>query len=336
MIAVVVSFVGLRFQKFPPRARCWSAASRSSWRSSSPPASSPGETARTRRPTRRGARRSCAENEASGDTIEADEEAGTTPTSNDVDHVDGSDTTTTVDTAAGAELFNSQGCSGCHTLAAAGSTGETGPDLDGALKGKSADFIKTSIVDPRAEVAEGYPPNVMPQNFGDAMSPDQIDSLVAVPGRVDQRQLVSSAHLASRSVAAKRYHVTTFGCQMNEHDSERMKGMLESLGYEQAAERADADLILFNTCSIREAADERFIAHLGQAKRLKREDPERVVGVGGCWAQSVKDEVFERFPFVDVAFGPGQIARLAEFLASDSLTAQAATSSSRTSPATCR
>ncbi len=121
---------------------------------------------------------------------------------------------------------------------------------------------------------------------------------------------------------AKRFHVTTFGCQMNEHDSERMRGMLESLGYEEATERSEADLILFNTCSIRESADNRFIAHLGEAKRLKGEDPERVVGVGGCWAQSVKDEVFERFPFVDVAFGPGQIHRLAEFLTSDSLTAQ--------------
>jgi tRNA-2-methylthio-N6-dimethylallyladenosine synthase len=119
-----------------------------------------------------------------------------------------------------------------------------------------------------------------------------------------------------------RYHVTTFGCQMNEHDSERMKGMLESLGYEETAERSAADLILFNTCSIRESADNRFIAHLGEAKRLKFEHPERVVGVGGCWAQSVKDEVFERFPFVDVAFGPGQIHRLAEFLTQDSLTAQ--------------
>jgi len=123
-------------------------------------------------------------------------------------------------------------------------------------------------------------------------------------------------------VELKRYHVTTFGCQMNVHDSERMKGMLESLGYTEADERAEADLILFNTCSIREAADNRFVAHLGEAKRLKSEDPERVVGVGGCWAQSVKDEVFERFPFVDVAFGPGQIARLAEFLTSDSLSAQ--------------
>src|SRR4051794_17432224 len=119
-----------------------------------------------------------------------------------------------------------------------------------------------------------------------------------------------------------RYHVTTFGCQMNEHDSERMKGMLDSLGYDEVTERAAADLILFNTCSIRESADNRFIPHLAEAKRLKSEDPERIVGVGGCWAQSVKDEVFERFPFVDVAFGPGQIHRLAEFLTQDSLTAQ--------------
>ncbi len=126
----------------------------------------------------------------------------------------------------------------------------------------------------------------------------------------------------SGSRAPKSYHLTTFGCQMNEHDSERMKGMLGSLGYTEAPERAEADLILFNTCSIRETADSRFITHLGEAKRLKREQPDRVVGVGGCWAQSVKEEVFERFPFVDVAFGPGQVHKLAEFLTSDSLTAQ--------------
>jgi tRNA-2-methylthio-N6-dimethylallyladenosine synthase len=120
----------------------------------------------------------------------------------------------------------------------------------------------------------------------------------------------------------KRYHVTTFGCQMNEHDSERMKGMLESLGYSEAPARDDADLILFNTCSIREKADNRLVGHLGEAKRLKGENPELVIGVGGCWAQSLKDEVFEQFPFVDVAFGPGQVPKLAEFLTSDSLTAQ--------------
>ena len=120
----------------------------------------------------------------------------------------------------------------------------------------------------------------------------------------------------------KRFHVTTFGCQMNEHDSERMKGMLESLGYQEIDRRAEADLILFNTCSIREKADERFISHLYEARALKRRDPQRVIGVGGCWAQSVKEQVFRQFPFVDVAFGPGQVHKLAEFITSDSLTAQ--------------
>src|SRR4051812_12461478 len=120
----------------------------------------------------------------------------------------------------------------------------------------------------------------------------------------------------------RSYHLTTFGCQMNEHDSERMKGLLESLGYDEAGSRDDADLILFNTCSIREKADNRLVGHLGEAKRLKGEDPGRVIGVGGCWSQSMKERVFERFPFVDVAFGPGQYPKLAEFLTSDSLTAQ--------------
>jgi len=120
----------------------------------------------------------------------------------------------------------------------------------------------------------------------------------------------------------RSYHLTTFGCQMNEHDSERMKGMLESLGYGEAASREQADLILFNTCSVREKADNRLVGHLGEAKRLKSEDPTRVIGVGGCWSQSMKERVFEQFPFVDVAFGPGQFHKLAEFLTSDSLTAQ--------------
>ncbi|MDQ3631757.1 MAG: MiaB/RimO family radical SAM methylthiotransferase, partial [Actinomycetota bacterium] len=126
----------------------------------------------------------------------------------------------------------------------------------------------------------------------------------------------------NRSDPQKKYHVTTFGCQMNEHDSERVKGMLEAIGYAETAEQADADLILFNTCSIREKADSRFVAHLGHAKAVKATRPDVLIGVGGCWAQSVKDEVFAQFPFVDVAFGPGQVHKLAEFLTSDSLTAQ--------------
>ena len=109
---------------------------------------------------------------------------------------------------------------------------------------------------------------------------------------------------------------------MNAHDSERMKGMLESLGYREVGTRDGADLILFNTCSIREKADDRFVAHLQEARALKRRDPERLIGVGGCWAQSMKEQVFLQFPFVDVAFGPGQVHKLAEFLTTDSITAQ--------------
>src|SRR5437868_14650508 len=109
---------------------------------------------------------------------------------------------------------------------------------------------------------------------------------------------------------------------MNQHDSERMKGMLESLGYSEAAARDEADLILFNTCSIRERADERFVSHLGEAKRLKAERPEVVVGVGGCCAQSIKEEVVQRVPFVDVAVGPGHVHDLADLLTGDPLTAR--------------
>src|SRR4051794_38617697 len=81
------------------------------------------------------------------------------------------------------------------------------------------------------------------------------------------------ATTANLGPAVKRYHVTTFGCQMNEHDSERLKGMLESLGYAESPDRENADLIVFNTCSIREKADNRLAGHLGEAKRLKTEDP---------------------------------------------------------------
>ncbi|MDX6545442.1 MAG: tRNA-2-methylthio-N6-dimethylallyladenosine synthase, partial [Gaiellales bacterium] len=74
----------------------------------------------------------------------------------------------------------------------------------------------------------------------------------------------------------RRYHVQTFGCQMNVHDSERMKGLLESLGLSEAAEPADADLLVFNTCTIRERADDRFVSHLLEARAAKNRDPDKV------------------------------------------------------------
>ena len=118
-----------------------------------------------------------------------------------------------------------------------------------------------------------------------------------------------------------RYHLTTFGCQMNDHDSERMKGLLEGLGYAEVGARDDADLILFNTCTIRGSADARFLGNLGDAKRVKRERPDAIVAVGGCWAQSQKEAVFRDFPFVDIAFGPGEVARLGELVARERIEA---------------
>ncbi|HET9673954.1 MAG TPA: tRNA (N6-isopentenyl adenosine(37)-C2)-methylthiotransferase MiaB, partial [Gaiellaceae bacterium] len=112
----------------------------------------------------------------------------------------------------------------------------------------------------------------------------------------------------------RRYHVTTFGCQMNAHDSERIKGMLEELGLGEAVAPEEADVLVFNTCTIREKPDTRLAAHLGDAKVLKERDPERVIAVGGCYAEAQRESIFSRYPFVDVAFGPGSIPHLAEWL----------------------
>jgi tRNA-2-methylthio-N6-dimethylallyladenosine synthase len=112
----------------------------------------------------------------------------------------------------------------------------------------------------------------------------------------------------------RRYSVTTFGCQMNVHDSERMKGLLESLGLGEASEPEQADVLVFNTCTIREKADERFHARLMDARAAKLRDPSKVIVVGGCWSESIKDELFELYPFVDLAYGPGNISRLGEFI----------------------
>jgi tRNA-2-methylthio-N6-dimethylallyladenosine synthase len=112
----------------------------------------------------------------------------------------------------------------------------------------------------------------------------------------------------------RRYHVTSFGCQMNAHDSERIKGMLEELGLGEAPNADEADVVVFNTCTIREKPDTKLAAYLGAASARKREDPDRVIAVGGCYAEAQRERLFEQYPAVDVAFGPGSIAHLGEWL----------------------
>ncbi len=120
--------------------------------------------------------------------------------------------------------------------------------------------------------------------------------------------------VAATVFRVRRYHVTTFGCQMNAHDSERIKGMLESLGLGEAVGQEDADVLVFNTCTIREKPDQRFAAHLAQAKALKDADSEKVIAVGGCYAEAQREQLFELYPYVDVAFGPGSIPHLGNWL----------------------
>jgi tRNA-2-methylthio-N6-dimethylallyladenosine synthase len=112
----------------------------------------------------------------------------------------------------------------------------------------------------------------------------------------------------------RRYHVTTFGCQMNAHDSERIKGMLEELGLGEAPSQESADVLVFNTCTIREKPDTKFAAHLGHAIAQKRANPDTVIAVGGCYAEAQRERLFELYPEVDVAFGPGSIPHLGEWL----------------------
>jgi tRNA-2-methylthio-N6-dimethylallyladenosine synthase len=101
---------------------------------------------------------------------------------------------------------------------------------------------------------------------------------------------------------------------MNAHDSERIKGMLEDLGLGEAPSAEAADVVVFNTCTVRQKPDQRFAAHLAQAAALKRADPDRVIAVGGCYAEAQRERIFDLYPYVDVAFGPGSIPHLGEWI----------------------
>jgi tRNA-2-methylthio-N6-dimethylallyladenosine synthase len=101
---------------------------------------------------------------------------------------------------------------------------------------------------------------------------------------------------------------------MNAHDSERIKGMLEELGLGEAPTADEADVVVFNTCTIREKPDTKLAAYLGAAAARKREDPSKVIAVGGCYAEAQRERIFTLYPDVDVAFGPGSIAHLGEWL----------------------
>ncbi|HET6373100.1 MAG TPA: tRNA (N6-isopentenyl adenosine(37)-C2)-methylthiotransferase MiaB [Candidatus Polarisedimenticolia bacterium] len=111
------------------------------------------------------------------------------------------------------------------------------------------------------------------------------------------------------------YRIETWGCQMNEHDSERMAGVLQSWGLRPASGERDADIILLNTCSIREKAAQKVFTRLGQLRIEKQARPHLVLGVCGCVAQQERERILSRAPYVDVVMGPRRIADLPALIA---------------------
>jgi tRNA-2-methylthio-N6-dimethylallyladenosine synthase len=112
----------------------------------------------------------------------------------------------------------------------------------------------------------------------------------------------------------RTYQVRTYGCQMNVHDSERLAGLLETAGYERAADGADADVVVFNTCAVRENADNKLYGNLSHLAPRKQVDPGMQIAVGGCLAQKDRDTVLKKAPWVDVVFGTHNIGSLPALL----------------------
>jgi tRNA-2-methylthio-N6-dimethylallyladenosine synthase len=110
--------------------------------------------------------------------------------------------------------------------------------------------------------------------------------------------------------SSRKYEIVTYGCQMNVHDSERLSGLLESAGYERAERGDPADVVVFNTCAVRENADNRLYGNLGHLASVKAQRPGMQIAVGGCLAQKDRGEVVRRAPYVDVVFGTHNLAAL--------------------------
>ncbi|NBP83948.1 MAG: MiaB/RimO family radical SAM methylthiotransferase [Mycobacteriaceae bacterium] len=114
----------------------------------------------------------------------------------------------------------------------------------------------------------------------------------------------------SRSPRGRTYQVRTYGCQMNVHDSERLAGLLEAAGYLRAPEGSDADVVVFNTCAVRENADNKLYGNLSHLAPRKQSDPDMQIAVGGCLAQKDRDLLLQKAPWVDVVFGTHNIGSL--------------------------
>src|SRR5689334_10789115 len=121
--------------------------------------------------------------------------------------------------------------------------------------------------------------------------------------------------MADATEKRKKLYIETVGCQMNLLDSELVVARLRSEGYELTDDIRQADTILYNTCSVRQHAEDKVYSALGRIRRLKERKPELAIGVLGCMAQKDQGQILRRAPHVDVVIGPGQLARVPEMLA---------------------
>ena len=114
----------------------------------------------------------------------------------------------------------------------------------------------------------------------------------------------------------KKYLILTFGCQMNVHESEKLAGILEQNGYTACDNAVDADIVVFNTCAIRENAEQKIFGNLGELKNIKIAKPDTIIAIGGCMSQQngVAEDIMKRFPFVDIVFGTHNLADFERFL----------------------
>jgi len=113
-----------------------------------------------------------------------------------------------------------------------------------------------------------------------------------------------------------KYLIKTYGCQMNVHESEKLAGILENMGYTPTISEGDADVILFNTCAIRESAEQKIFAHIGDLKKLKKEKPNLIIAICGCMSQqkNYPENLVKKFPFIDIIFGTHNISEFENYI----------------------
>ena len=142
------------------------------------------------------------------------------------------------------------------------------------------------------------------------------EAICTIPMEEIEKQKEFALQVQALAERPRSYHIVTYGCQMNAHDSEKLSGMMEEMGLHRAENREEADVVLFNTCCIRDNAERKALGNIIWLKEIKKLRPNMLVGVCGCMMQQkgMAEQVLKRYPFVDFAFGTGNMYQLPEIL----------------------